>query len=233
MNHDGVTNGKTTLNKDGITIQNADTNKNIVINDGNISFGGNQVKNMGSGSDGKDSQGNVAYNINTNGANIGDAKNISDARRTIVESSDGSVTVTDKNANNPNAVNHDYDLHVDYNKAASNLNLNYTGDNNTSGSNPLSGSVAFNGTTNQIVTKAQNGKVAFGLTDEVDIGKTASGNDGKVNVIDKNGDTGVSIWANSGDQTKGTSGGHISLTGAKPTDNAQGAFVDIWTEYGH
>ena len=232
MNHDGVTNGKTTLNKDGITIQNADTNKNIVINDGNISFGGNQVKNMGSGSDGKDSQGNVAYNINTNGANIGDAKNISDARRTIVESSDGSVTVTDKNANNPNAVNHDYDLHVDYNKAASNLNLNYTGDNNTSGSNPLSGSVAFNGTTNQIVTKAQNGKVAFGLTDEVDIGKTASGNDGKVNVIDKNGDTGVSIWANSGDQTKGTSGGHISLTGAKPTDNAQGAFVDIWTEYG-
>ena len=25
---------------------------------------------MGSGSDGKDSQGNVAYNINTNGANI-------------------------------------------------------------------------------------------------------------------------------------------------------------------
>ena len=230
MNHDGVTNGKTTLNKDGITIQNTDTNKNIIINDGNISFGGNQVKNMGSGMNTLTN----AYDTvaNTNGANIGDAKNISDARRTIVESSDGSVTVTDKNANNPNAVNHDYDLHVDYNKAASNLNLNYTGDNNTSGSNPLSGSVAFNGTTNQIVTKAQNGKVAFGLTDEVNIGKTASGNDGKVNVIDKNNQIGVSIWTNSGDQTKGTSGGHISLTGAKPTDNAQGAFVDIWTEYG-
>lgn len=230
MDTNGVTNGKTTLNKDGITIKNVDTNKNIIINDGNISFGGNQVKNMGSGMNTLTNAYDTA--ANTNGANIGDAKNISDARRTIVESSDGSVTVTDKNANNPNAVNHDYDLHVDYNKAASNLNLNYTGDNNTSGSNLLSGSVAFNGTTNQIVTKVQNGKVAFGLTDEVNIGKTASGNDGKVNVIDKNGDTGVSIWANSGDQTKGTSGGHISLTGAKPTDNAQGAFVDIWTEYG-
>ena len=230
MNHDGVTSGKTTLNQEGITIQNVDTNKNIVIKDGNISFGGNQVKNMGSGINTSTNAYDTA--ANTNGANIGDAKNISDARRTIVESSDGSVTVTDKNANNPNAVNHDYDLHVDYNKAASNLNLNYTGDNNTSGSNPLSGSVAFNGTTNQIVTKAQNGKVAFGLTDEVNIGKTASGNDGKVNVIDKNNQIGVSIWTNSGDQTKGTSGGHISLTGAKPTDNAQGAFVDIWTEYG-
>ena len=220
-----VTTGSTEMDTNGITI-----NKNIVINDGNISFGGNQVKNMGSGINTSTNAYDTA--ANTNGANIGDAKNISDARRTIVESSDGSVTVTDKNANNPNAVNHDYDLHVDYNKAASNLNLNYTGDNNTSGSNPLSGSVAFNGTTNQIVTKAQNGKVAFGLTDEVNIGKTASGNDGKVNVIDKNNQIGVSIWTNSGDQTKGTSGGHISLTGAKPTDNAQGAFVDIWTEYG-
>lgn len=230
MNNDGVTNGKTTLNKDGITIKNADTSKNIVINDGNISFGGNQVKNMGSGINSQ----TQAYDAdaNTNGANIGDAKSISDARRTIVESTDGSVTVKDKNANNPNAVNHDYDLHVDYNKAASNLNLNYTGDNNTSGSNPLSGSVAFNGTDNQIVTKAENGKVTFRLEDEVNIGKTTDGKDGKVNVIDKNGDTGVSIWANSDDQTKGTSGGHISLTGDKTADSTQGAFVDIWTEHG-
>lgn len=231
MNHDGVTNGKTTLNKDGITIQNTDPNntdpnKNIVIKDGNISFGGNQVKNMGSGSDGTDEKGNPTYNTLTNGANIGDIKNITDARRTIVKSSDQSVKVT----SGKDAEHDVYDLSVDYGKAADAVDLKYTGDNNTKGQNKLKDSVAFNGTSNQIVTAAANGSVTFKLDDEVHIGSKDA--DGKVNVIDKDGDTGVSIWANSGDQTKGTSGGHISLTGAKPTDNAQGAFVDIWTEYG-
>lgn len=231
MNNDGVTNGKTTLNKDGLTITHTAADKSdIVINEGNITFGGNQVKNMGSGINTSTNAYDAA--ANTNGANIGDAKSISDARRTIVESTDGSVTVTDENNGNPNAVNHKYDLHVDYKKAASNLNLNYIGDNNTHGSNPLSGSVAFNGTDNQIVTKAENGKVTFKLKDEVNIGQTTDGKDGKVNVVDKNGQTGVSIWTNSDDQTKGTSGGHISLTGAKTADSSQGAFVDIWTEHG-
>ena len=224
MNHDGVTSGKTTLNQEGITIQNVDTNKNIVINDGNISFGGNQVKNMGSGINTSTNAYDTA--ANTNGANIGDAKNISDARKTIVRSTDETVSIT-KSAQD----NHDvYDLHVDYSKAADAVDLKYTGDNNTRGQNKLSEFVAFNGTPHQIVTTAANGSVTFKLDDEVHIGSEDA--DGKVNVIDKNGDTGVSIWANSGDQTKGTSGGHISLTGAKPTDNAQGAFVDIWTEYG-
>lgn len=224
MDTNGVTNGKTTLNKDGITIKNVDTNKNIIINDGNISFGGNQVKNMGSGMNTLTNAYDTA--ANTNGANIGDAKNISDARKTIVRSTDETVSIT-KSAQD----NHDvYDLHVDYSKAADAVDLKYTGDNNTSGQNKLSEFVAFNGTPHQIVTTAANGSVTFKLDDEVHIGSEDA--DGKVNVIDKNGDTGVSIWANSGDQTKGTSGGHISLTGAKPTDNAQGAFVDIWTEYG-
>ena len=225
MNHDGVTSGKTRLNQEGITIQNnVDTNKNIVINDGNISFGGNQVKNMGSGINTLTNAYDTA--ANTNGANIGDAKNISDARKTIVRSTDETVSIT-KSAQD----NHDvYDLHVDYSKAADAVDLKYTGDNNTRGQNKLSEFVAFNGTPHQIVTTAANGSVTFKLDDEVHIGSEDA--DGKVNVIDKNGDTGVSIWANSGDQTKGTSGGHISLTGAKPTDNAQGAFVDIWTEYG-
>ena len=229
MDTNGVTNGKTTLNKDGITITNStDINKNIVINDGSISFGGNQVNKMGSGINVSTN----AYDIDTNGANIGDAKKISDARRTIVESTDGSVTVTDENNGNSNAVNHKYNLSVDYDNAAKNMNFKYAGDTGN-GSTPLSKTMNFNGTSNQIVTKAEaNGKVTFGLTDEVNIGKTASGKDGKVNVIDKIGQTGVSIWTNSDDQTKGTSGGHISLTGAKTADNTQGAFVDIWTEHG-
>lgn len=120
MNNDGVTNGKTTLNQEGITIQNADTNKNIVINDGNISFGGNQVKNMGSGINTSTNAYDTA--ANTNGANIGDAKNISDARKTIVRSTDETVSIT-KSAQD----NHDvYDLHVDYSKAADAVDLKYS-----------------------------------------------------------------------------------------------------------
>lgn len=224
MNHDGVTNGKTTLNQEGITIQNADTNKNIVINDGNISFGGNQVKNMGSGINTSTNAYDTA--ANTNGANIGDAKNISDARKTIVRSTDETVSIT-KSAQD----NHDvYDLHVDYSKAADTVNLKYTGDNNTKGQNKLKDSVAFNGTSNQIVTAAANGSVTFKLDDEVHIGSKNA--DGKVNVNDKGGIPGVSIWANSNSQNGKTQGGHISLNGEKGANDTQGAFVDIWTEHG-
>lgn len=224
MNHDGVTNGKTTLNQEGITIQNADTNKNIVINDGNISFGGNQVKNMGSGINTSTNAYDTA--ANTNGANIGDAKNISDARKTIVRSTDETVSIT-KSAQD----NHDvYDLHVDYSKAADAVDLKYTGDNNTKGQNKLKDSVAFNGTSNQIVTAAANGSVTFKLDDEVHIGSKNA--DGKVNVNDKGGIPGVSIWANSNSQNGKTRGGHISLNGEKGAHDTQGAFVDIWTEHG-
>lgn len=261
MNNDGVTNGKTTLNKDGITIKHTAADKtNIVINEGNITFGGNQVKNMGSGSDGTDSNGNLTYNTNTNGANIGDAKNISDARRTIVESTDGSVTVTDENEGKKDTVNHKYNLHVDYSKVANAVDLKYTGDkdengNITKGSNKLSDSVAFNGTDHQIITKAEDGKVMFRLADEVNIGKDADGNDGKLNVGEKDGSSvvigkdalpngntrksglavngtdgqnGVTMWA----VTKNSSTeGHIGLNGAKTSDGQDGAYVNIWTDY--
>ena len=224
MDTNGVTNGKTTLNKDGITIKNVDTNKNIIINDGNISFGGNQVKNMGSGMNTLTNAYDTA--ANTNGANIGDAKNISDARKTIVRSTDETVSIT-KSAQD----NHDvYDLSVDYGKAADAVDLKYTGDNNTKGQNKLKDSVAFNGTSNQIVTAAANGSVTFKLDDEVHIGSKDA--DGKVNVNDKGGITGVSIWANSNSQNGKTQGGHISLNGEKGANDTQGAFVDIWTEHG-
>ena len=70
-----VTTGNTTIDNSGLTITNSDTNKNIVITDGNVTLGGNQVKNMGSGSDGT-ADGKPTYNTLTNGANIGDVKNI-------------------------------------------------------------------------------------------------------------------------------------------------------------
>lgn len=73
-----VTMGKTVVNNDGLKITNddADETKNVTINGDTVSFGGNQVKNMGSGSDGKDEKGNPTYNMDTNGANIGDVKKI-------------------------------------------------------------------------------------------------------------------------------------------------------------
>ena len=73
-----VTTGKTVQNDSGITITNdkTDETKNVVINGDKISFGGNQVNNMGSGSDGTDADKNPTYNTLTNGANIGDVKNI-------------------------------------------------------------------------------------------------------------------------------------------------------------
>ena len=76
-----VTTGKTVQNDGGITITNnkTDETKNVVINGDQISFGGNQVKNMGSGSDGTDADKKPTYNTLTNGANIGDVKNIANS----------------------------------------------------------------------------------------------------------------------------------------------------------
>ncbi|NME28250.1 hypothetical protein HF872_06390 [Megasphaera hexanoica] len=72
-----VTTGKTVMDDSGIKITNdaADEKKNVVINGDKISYGGNQVTNMGSGADGT-ADGKPTYNTDTNGANIGDVKNI-------------------------------------------------------------------------------------------------------------------------------------------------------------
>ena len=69
-----VTTGKTVQNGSGIKITNdaADETKNVVINGDQISFGGNQVNNMGSGINSTTNQ----YDTPSNGANIGDVKNI-------------------------------------------------------------------------------------------------------------------------------------------------------------
>ena len=209
-----VTAGNTTMETNGITIKNAnnDTNKDIVIKDGNIQFGGNQVTNMGSGINSTTN----TYDVDTNGANIGDVKHIADARKTTVKSSDGTVTVVDKNANDPNATSHDYDLSVDYSKAAGAVDLKYTGDNNTRGQNKLSEAVAFNGTANQIITTAANGSVTFKLADDL---KTQTvtvtgkdGKDGRIGLTGKDGKDGTvttiirTIGKNGTDGTNGTPG---------------------------
>lgn len=91
-----VTTGKTVQNDSGIKITNdaADETKNVVINGDQISFGGNQVNNMGSGSDGT-ADGKPTYNTDTNGANIGDVKNIAGSTTDAAKlTGDSNITVT-------------------------------------------------------------------------------------------------------------------------------------------
>ena len=104
-----VTTGKTVLNDSGIKItnDNHDESKNVVINGNKVSFGGNQVTNMGSGADDKDDKGNPTYNILTNGANIGDVKNIANSTTDAAKlTGDSNITVTynDATADGKNTV---------------------------------------------------------------------------------------------------------------------------------
>ena len=73
-----VTTGDTVMNSDGLTINKAGKagDKTITISKTTVSYGDIQVNNMGSGADGKDENGKPTYNTDTNGANIGDVKNI-------------------------------------------------------------------------------------------------------------------------------------------------------------
>ena len=81
-----VTTGKTVQDDSGIKITNDanDETKNVVLNGDKVSFGGNQVNNMGSG------LGNTyTTDGDNNGANIGDVKKLADSRKTTVKSTDG------------------------------------------------------------------------------------------------------------------------------------------------
>ena len=205
-----VTTGKTVQDDSGIKITNDanDETKNVIINGDKISFGGNQVNNMGSG------LGNTyTTDGDNNGANIGDVKKLADSRKTTVKSTDGSVSVVDKNADNPNATSHDYDLSVDTSKVAEGVTLKYKGDNNTQGSNKLSEAVTFSGTANQIVTKAENGKVTFKLADDLTTqtitANGKNGNDGQIGLTGKNGADGSVTTI-------------IKTVGAKGTDGKDG-----------
>ena len=76
-----VTMGKTVVNNDGLKITNdtANETKNVVIHGNEISYGGNQVENMGSGASSITGEGDnkvYKYDVDTNGANIGDVKKI-------------------------------------------------------------------------------------------------------------------------------------------------------------
>ena len=205
-----VQTGDTTVNDDGLTINKAgnDSKGDIIINKNTLSLAVNQITNKDSG------LGNTYNTAGDNiGANIGDVKQIADGRRTTVKSTDGTVSVVDKNANDPNATSHDYDLSVDMSKVAGAVDLKYKGDNNTQGSNKLSEAVTFSGTANQIVTTAENGKVTFRLADDVTTQTITAvgqnGNDGQIGLTGKNGADGSVTTI-------------IKTVGAKGTDGKDG-----------
>ena len=202
--------GDTTIDGNGLKIEKAgkDSKGDIIINKNTVSIAGNQITNMGSG------LGNTYTAAgDNNGANIGDVKQIADGRRTTVKSTDGTVSVVDKNADKPNATSHDYDLSVDTSKVAEGVTLKYKGDNNTQGSNKLSEAVTFSGTANQIVTTAEDGKVTFGLADDVTTqtitANGKNGNDGQIGLTGKNGADGSVTTI-------------IKTVGAKGTDGKDG-----------
>ena len=80
-NLESVQAGKTTIDDKGLTIKKSDddSSKNVVVLGDKVAFGDNQVNNMGSGSDGTGTDGKPSYNNLTNGANIGDVKNIANS----------------------------------------------------------------------------------------------------------------------------------------------------------
>jgi len=202
--------GDTTVDSNGLKIENAgkDGKSTITINKTTVSIAGNQITNMGSG------LGNTYTAAeDNNGANIGDVKQIADGRRTTVKSTDGSVSVVDQNANDPNATSHDYDLSVDTTKVAEGVTLKYKGDNNTEGSNKLSEAVTFSGTEGQIVTQAEDGKVTFKLADDLTTQTITAtgknGNDGQIGLTGKDGADGKVTTI-------------IKTVGAKGTDGKDG-----------
>ena len=100
-----VTTGKTVMNDSGIKITNdaADEKKNVVINGDKISYGGNQVTNMGSGINTVTNQ----YDTLTNGANIGDVQKIANNTTEAAKlTGDSNITVTynDQTAGGKNMV---------------------------------------------------------------------------------------------------------------------------------
>ena len=91
-----LTVGDTKVNKDGITITNADPSKTVSVTGSGLNNGGNKITNVAAGT--KDT----------------DAVNVSQLKGSIttVKSSDGSITVTDDNASTDPTKGHAYNIKV-------------------------------------------------------------------------------------------------------------------------
>ncbi|WP_150540198.1 YadA-like family protein [Actinobacillus vicugnae] len=131
----------TTVNASDLAVTGGTTVNNFTVKPGaTIDMGGNRVTNVGTPTADNDAT----------------TKKYVDNGRTQVTSNDGSVTITNSTTNDGAKV---YDLKV-------NANVSYAGDTGN-GTNKLSDPIKFAGTTDEIVTTAKNGEVAFKLADKV------------------------------------------------------------------
>ena len=199
-----VTMGNTVVNNSGMTIGSGDTA--VSLTNGGLNNGGNQITNVASGSDGVDADGNPTYNTDTNAANIGDLKNVSDAlvNKGMDFTADSGDTV-----------------HRDLGEA---LGIVGDGQNITTTTDPTNGNI----------TVALSDNLSIGAKDGTNGSIGVNGSDGNVVTIDGNdgisikgadGKDGVSITGKDG--VDGVDGleGHIGL-------NGKDGVTDIYTTPG-
>ncbi|MBE6079396.1 MAG: hypothetical protein E7204_00855 [Veillonella sp.] len=95
--------GNTTINKDGVSTDKiVIKDSGISIDKGGINAGGTQIKDLASGSDGIDADGNPTYDTDENAANIGDVKNIANAAADAAKAQSGKNITVDPDTNKVN-----------------------------------------------------------------------------------------------------------------------------------
>ena len=229
--------GDTTINSDGVNtndVKIGDTG--IELNENGLSLGKNgsekQITNMASGINSKTN----AYDIDTNGANIGDVKAISNAAAAAAKTE----VIAGKNTHVTEVKPTAEDGHVTYKVEADSASVVSKNDNIVVTQNVTTGE---NGVTN---TEYQ-----LSLGDTINIGgqgkDSKDGVDGHIGVNGKDGVSGVGIDGKDGISIKGADGkdgvtikgvvgkdgteGHIGLTGAKGADGKNAA-ADIHVKNG-
>ncbi|WP_298637240.1 ESPR-type extended signal peptide-containing protein [uncultured Megasphaera sp.] len=188
-----VTVGNTVVTNIGMTIGSGDTA--VSLTNSGLNNGGKQITKVGSGSDGIDADGNPTYNTDTNGANIGDIKNITETAKSDLTNKGMDFTADSGET-----------VHRDLGEA---LGIVGDGQNITTTTDPTNGKISI-GLSNDlsIGTKGADGK------DGVDGSIGVNGKDGSSVVI--NGTDGISV--------KGADGKDgVTITGKDGVDGVDGA----------
>ena len=198
INNDGVKVGDTTLASGGLII----TNGPSVTTDG-IDGGSKQITNVASGSDGTDADGNKTYNTDTNAANIGDVKNITN------------TTVNDAKTE------------------LTNKGLNFTADSGDAVHRDLGETLNIVGDGNITTTAdATNGKIAVGLSNTIALGEKASedgtteGADSSITVNGKDGSAVTINGANGSIALNTGSGSPVNIAAGTQANNLAGTPID-------
>ena len=191
INNDGVKVGDTALTTGGLTI----TNGPSVTTDG-IDGGSKQITNVASGSDGTDAEGNKTYNTDTNAANIGDIKNITN---TTVNNAKTELT---------------------------NDGLNFTADSGDAVHRNLGETLNIAGDGNITTTSdATNGKITVGLSNTVAVGDKGS-EDGSLTVNGADGSSVAINGSNGSITFNTGSGSPVNIAAGTQVNNLAGTPID-------